>query len=178
MSRRARRRLRHFAGGVLRGVLAGLAAALAATLLAGGSNVSVLSGSMEPLLSTGDLVLGLAVEPAEVRPGDVITYSSPDGGGALVTHRVRRVALKGDRAEFVTKGDANRSTETWSMPADGDLRRAAARVPLAGYALAAASDPVGRFLLMAVPVLLLLAHMLIRIWRPLEREGVGARVPG
>lgn len=173
-----RRHVLPFARGVVSGASIATVAVLAAALFAGGSNVSVLSGSMEPALSTGDLAIGLPISPADVRPGQVITYTDPGESGKLVTHRVRRVALRGDRAELITQGDANRSAETWSMPADGELRRVVAHIPLAGYGLAAASGAAGPLVLLAFPGLLLLVHMLLRIWRPIGAAEAVSRVPG
>ena len=74
--------------------------------------LTVLSGSMEPTLQTGDVVVAKRVEPGDVRIGDVVTYRSPTG--RLVTHRVRALHQTGERFVFVTKGDANNSTERWT----------------------------------------------------------------
>lgn len=58
----------------------------------------VLSGSMDPVFSAGDLLI--YHENAAYEVGDVVIFSSD---GAMVTHRL--IDTEGD--SFVTKGDAN-----------------------------------------------------------------------
>ena len=64
----------------------------------------VVSGSMSPALETNDGYV--LVPPGEIRAGDIITYDS-DMQDTQVTHRVVEVTDSG----FVTKGDANPSTD-------------------------------------------------------------------
>jgi signal peptidase len=60
----------------------------------------VTSGSMTPVISTGDLIV-VKEEPTYAQ-GDVVTYK--DASGNLITHRIVGV---GDDGRYVTKGDAN-----------------------------------------------------------------------
>ncbi len=62
----------------------------------------VVSGSMEPEIPVGSLVLAKATEPEDVMAGDIIVFRR---GGSVVTHRV--VEKKSEDEEFITKGDAN-----------------------------------------------------------------------
>ena len=65
----------------------------------------VLSGSMEPKISTGSIVfVNQNVTFAELKKDDVITFKS---GDVMVTHRVHEV--QGDK--IITKGDANESPD-------------------------------------------------------------------
>jgi signal peptidase I len=147
-----------FAGGVL--------LAIALPLAFGGRPLVVLSGSMEPTLSTGDVVVVKRVRPEDAHAGDVVTYRNPEG--SLVTHRVRAVRRHAARFELVTKGDANNASERWTMHADGELSRAVYRVPLAGRLLARTSSREGKLALIVAPLLLLGAWEIRRIWRPRE----------
>ena len=57
--------------------------------------------------AAGDLILSVAVDPEEIREGDVITFRSPDPeqGGATVTHKVRTVLVDANgKRSFVTYG--------------------------------------------------------------------------
>jgi signal peptidase I len=148
------------------GFVAGLLLAIALPLAVGGRPLVVLSGSMEPTLATGDIVVVERLRPAEARVGEVVTYRDPDG--RLVTHRVRSVRRRGSRFELVTKGDANNASERWTIEADGELSRALYRVPLAGRLLARTSSREGRLVLFVVPLLLLGGWEIRRIWRPRE----------
>lgn len=67
----------------------------------GNTPVAVVSGSMEPALSAGDLLMVRDVSSSGVHVGDVVIYSRPDQ--LPVTHRVTDV-----REHFLTtQGDAN-----------------------------------------------------------------------
>jgi signal peptidase len=144
----------------------GLLVAVAAPLAFHARPLTVLSGSMEPTLATGDVVVAKRILPADARVGDVITYRSP--GGALITHRVRGIHARGSRFEVVTKGDANNAVEHWSIAADGQLSRSLYRVPYAGRVLARTSSREGKLVLVVAPLLLLGGLEIRRIWRPRE----------
>ena len=148
------------------GLAIGLVLAVGISLALGYRSYSVLSGSMEPNIHTGDAVVDEAISPLEARVGDVITFKDPSRGGELVTHRVRSVRPHGATVAFVTKGDANNAVERWSMPAKGSLGRVAYRLPSAGRAVAEIRGPLGRLLLIAIPALCLGLYELRRIWRP------------
>jgi signal peptidase len=133
---------------------------------------TVRSGSMEPTINTGDIVVTSTIQPAEARIGDIVTFKDPEGSDDLITHRVRAVRREGDRLDFITRGDANNNVERWSVPADGSIGTVIYRVPKLGYALASTGSGPGRIALIAIPALLLCGLGLIRIWSP---DRVGAR---
>jgi signal peptidase len=66
---------------------------------------AVRSGSMNPALEVGDLVVTRLVDPSEIEAGDVITVAT--GGRAILTHRVVAVQATDDGPVFTTRGDAN-----------------------------------------------------------------------
>jgi signal peptidase I len=72
----------------------------------GRSLLTVVTGSMEPSLHTGDYIYVKKVPADELEVGDVITFRSEEGdvSGKLVTHRINEITPEGD---FITKGDAN-----------------------------------------------------------------------
>lgn len=67
---------------------------------------NILSGSMEPALGVGDLVVVKAVPAEEIQDGDIITYYPTGHTGATVTHRVIRTMLQDGQVVIETKGDA------------------------------------------------------------------------
>lgn len=147
------------------GLGAGLLIAVAAPLALGHRPLTVLSGSMEPAIATGDVIVVKPIRPAEARVGNVVTYR--DAQGKSITHRVRRVrAARDGKFEFITKGDASNATERWAMAADGELGRTVYRIPLMGHALSHTRSRPGRLLLVVLPLALLAAVELVAIWRP------------
>lgn len=76
----------------------------------GRAAVWVMTPSMEPTIPERSYILIKEIKNkniSEIEVGDVIMFSSedPELNGANNTHRV--VEIKGDREEFITKGDAN-----------------------------------------------------------------------
>ena len=68
----------------------------------------VRTSSMSPTYPSGTLLVSEPTAPADVRTGDVLTFSAPWRNRALVTHRVRLVEIAEDGArQFITRGDAS-----------------------------------------------------------------------
>lgn len=92
-------------------ILAATAAILLAVVIPrifGATPYTIISGSMEPYLSPGTLVVVKPVEPADLSVGDVITVQLESGEEAVVTHRIQAVQYRADgQIQFITKGDAN-----------------------------------------------------------------------
>ena len=156
-----------FAGGLA----SALVLALVVPLAFDARPLTVLSGSMEPALMTGDVVVVRREGALDVAPGDIVTFRDP-GGGRLITHRVHHMRLREGAMHFVTRGDANQPVERWQIPADKPVRRVLYRVPLLGYALNLFRTRVGLLVLVGLPLTLLAVLELWVIWRP-EREVSG-----
>jgi signal peptidase I len=147
--------------------------AVALPQVLGGTSMVVQSGSMTPAIRTGDVVVVRSIAPAEAAIGDIVTFKDPAGGDRLLVHRVRAISRSGDEVEVITKGDANTTQERWKVAADGTIGTVAYRVPALGFAVGWIGSPGGRIGLVIVPALLLIAMLLMRIWRPVPvREGL------
>ena len=66
---------------------------------------AVISGSMEPAISVGDLVYVRQTEPEAVKKSDVIAFYGTEDSRAIILHRV--VENRTVDGSFITKGDAN-----------------------------------------------------------------------
>jgi len=154
------------------GLLFGTLFAAVAPQLGGYRSFTVRSGSMTPAIETGDVVVTKTISPLAARVGDVVTFVDPEGSGKLFSHRVQSVRAVGEEIAFVTRGDANTSTERWRVPGDGSVGRVAYRIPKIGYALSRIDSGPARLALIAIPALLLLWAALVRIWRPSAQPGV------
>jgi len=128
--------------------LAGWTATLAALVAAIGLGVlphlgvyrtlTVLSASMKPTFSPGDIVV-VRPEPIErLRVGQVISYAVPVGAHQVETHRVVKILRgQGTRTPVIqTKGDNNTVVDPWTAQLNGPtIWRLEAVVPKAGYAI-------------------------------------------
>jgi signal peptidase len=141
-----------------------LAAAL--PLAVGDRSFTVRSGSMSPTIETGDVEVIEPTAPLDTKVGDIVTFSDPEGTGKTYSHRVQSIVPAGDEVRFVTRGDANTSTERWAVPRDGTLGRVVYRIPKLGYAVAWLNTPPARIGLVVLPALALVWMLLKLIWRP------------
>lgn len=156
-----------------------LALAIAGPLAFGDHPHTVLTGSMEPAISPGDVVIDEQIPPAAARVGDVVTFRDPEDQGRFLTHRVVGVRRHGAYLWVVTKGDANNTRERWRVAADGRIGRVLYTVPWVGHLAVLTRTPLGWALLIGVPALLVAAEELVRIWRPRPRSsGRGDAVGG
>ena len=146
----------------------GVALAAVVTLSAafGYTSLTVLSGSMEPVLYPGDVVVAKKMAPAEARPGDVVSFRAPDDPSKIYTHRIVRMRVLDQQVQFVTRGDANTGVERWSVQREGTVARVDLRVPKLGYLTNSIGSKFGRLGFLVVPALLLAVFELRRIWRP------------
>jgi signal peptidase I len=96
--------------------------------------VTVLSGSMRPTFSPGDLIIARPEPLHDVRVGQVISYYVPLGGRPLETHRVIRILHGGANPVVQTQGDANNWRDPWTAKLHGrQAWRLSLVVPHAGY---------------------------------------------
>jgi signal peptidase I len=109
--------------------LAGLVVLALAPRLVGFQGHVVVSGSMEPRLSAGDVVLTRPVLPQDLQLGQVLLFPDPEGADRLVLHRLVAFDARGD---LVTRGDANQSDDTTHVPASSVVGEAQLRVPYVG----------------------------------------------
>jgi signal peptidase I len=75
---------------------------------------TVLSGSMRPTVSPGDLAITQGAPTSSLRVGDVIVFMPPDAT-VPVLHRI--TSREGD--VITTKGDANNAADAWSVTLQG-----------------------------------------------------------
>lgn len=108
----------------------------------------VTSGSMEPEIHVGDLVVVRQCGASECVPGDVITFQ--DENQNTVTHRLQE--KQGEK--LVTRGDANNTAD---LPVEPDQvkGKVVAVVRSAGWLLGFFSNRPGRIMLLVTGVFLL-----------------------
>ena len=109
----------------------------------------VISGSMEPEIMTGDLLVARPLPATEIEPGQVLSLTS-DVTGDIVTHRVIEV-IPGPTgtAEVRMQGDANEVADGETYEVSGEVWQPRWQIPGGGYAVRAVTRPQ-----FAVPALL------------------------
>ena len=66
---------------------------------------SIVSGSMEPEISKGDVILVEKVDQGELKEGDIISYKVEN---ETITHRIIKIEnIENGEVQYTTKGDSN-----------------------------------------------------------------------
>lgn len=132
---------------------------------------AVQSGSMEPGIQTGSIIM---VQPdsksIQYKKGDVITFHKPGDSKMLITHRIVDVQ-KGKRSiEYVTRGDNNQANDPYPVPVSMVVGKYAdLTVPYVGYAVDFAKTKVGIVLFLIVPGAAVIIWQLISLFITISR---------
>lgn len=118
---------------------------------------NVISNSMEPTYTVGDLLYVKSVDPATVEVGDPITFILNEDL-VVATHRVVRI----DPANscVYTKGDANEIEDSDPVHYNNIIGVPQFKIPLFGYVSDFIQNPPGMYISIAIGVLLILAVFL------------------
>jgi len=154
---------------IVLGFVVGLTACLTVPALFGHPVLTVLSGSMQPTLEVGSVVIDEKISPVEARTGDIVSFPNPTRRDRTLTHRLQRMRVEDGRAFMVTRGDANDAPERWSVPTGDEIGRVTYHVPKVGYVRAFISTRGARLGVLGV-VLALGLYLLVDIWRPRPRR--------
>lgn len=133
----------------------------------------VQSGSMEPTIMTGSLIV---VQPQdEYSVGDVIMFGSRYAK-VPTTHRI--VDTYEDRGQtwFITKGDANEEADAEAVSLSEVKGVVKADVPRLGFVLDFTRQPIGFMFLIVLPAALIILSELEKIWRELRKKRKGKEV--
>ncbi len=150
------------------GIIA-VAVLLAATLvpLGGGIKVKVVkSGSMEPVIHTGSIVV---IKPAPMYVvGDIITFGADTKMQIPTTHRVVEIT-EGPTKIFTTKGDANDSIDPSNVYLEDIHGKVIFTVPTVGFILDFARKPLGFALIVGLPALMIIIEEIGKIIEEIKR---------
>lgn len=127
---------------------------------------NVISGSMEPTYSKGDLIYVKEVDPYTIRVGDPITFVANEEL-VVATHRVVKV----DTAArcFYTKGDANEDPDQKPVRFENVKGVPQFSIPMLGYVSDYIATPPGTYVAIgAVVLMLVLAFLPDSLWKPKE----------
>lgn len=130
----------------------------------------VLSGSMEPELHTGGLVITRPVMVSSILPGDIITFHAP-ATETLTTHRVIAIETSPSPG-FRTKGDANEEADPAIVPTSSVVGKACFDIPYVGYLTRFVKTPMGLLICLCLPGLAIIAMEVRNIRRVLANTEI------
>lgn len=118
---------------------------------------TVLSGSMEPAYSPGDLLYVQKVDVRDIKVGDPITFVLNEDL-VVATHRV--IAIDAEKQHFYTKGDANETEDASPVHFNNVLGVPQFAIPMLGYVSNYIQNPPGTYITIAAcAVLIILAFL-------------------
>lgn len=124
----------------------------------------ILTDSMEPEFSSGDLIICHTADADEIKKGDIICFYDPAGNGTTtVTHRVSKVTKDGSGSlAWETKGDANNTEDTTLVPAKNLVGIYKTHFSGLGNAAMFVQSTQGLIICVVCPIILLVAYDVIR----------------
>jgi signal peptidase len=129
--------------------------------------LTVLSGSMEPAIKTGSIVV---VKPADdYKISDIITFGQESKTETPTTHRIFDIRVDQGRPIYITKGDANNSPDSKEILSKEIIGKVLFSIPYVGYAVAAAKKPIGFILIIIIPAIIIITDELRKVWQEVKK---------
>ncbi len=127
----------------------------------------VKSGSMEPAIRTGSIVV---VKPsADYTVGDVIIFGKDTKTDIPITHRIVSSRMEGGATLFTTKGDANEDPDPNEVKQREVNGKVLFTVPFLGYIIDLARQPLGFTILIVLPALIVIYDEGAKILREIKK---------
>lgn len=159
------RNIWRFSGKVAVGILCGVLVLVAWLYLSHKTHdwgvYEVESGSMQPAIPTGSLIITHRETPNHYYIGDVITFIGPLRERTIITHRITDQYIDSGIRILTTKGDANTNGDPWTISAGAIMGKVVVRIPYVGYLLHLGKTYVG-FLSLAIVFFLVVVLAEIR----------------
>jgi len=120
----------------------------------------IMSGSMEPAVQVGSIVVTQKIDVDNVKAGDIIVFQRSD---SKTLHRVIDKIVENDSYYFKTKGDANEDSDPWIVQPEQVQGSLLLTIPYYGYLIYFAGTPIGFVLMVIIPATLLIANEIRKI---------------
>lgn len=116
--------------------------------------MTVLSGSMSPVIEAGDIVVVKPFKHDDTNVNDVITFR--DGSSSIVTHRIIDIVKSENETLFQTKGDANNISDQNLVSSEQVVGSLLFRIPNGGHVANFIKSTTGMISLAAILLISLL----------------------
>lgn len=129
--------------------------------------LSVLSGSMEPTIHTGSVII---IKPeSSYKVGDVITFSKNTKTDVPTTHRIAETKAVEGSMVYKTKGDANNTEDNIETKETEVIGKVLFSIPYLGYIVDFVKKPVGLMLVIVIPAVIVIYDELRKIGKELKK---------
>jgi len=127
----------------------------------------VQSGSMEPAIKTGSVVMTAPFK--DYKKGDVITFGSIDKSVEPTTHRIYDLEVIEGKIYYITQGDANNAPDSRKVAENEVIGKMLFHIPYAGYLVASIRKPIGFILVLIIPALFIIFDQVGNILKEIKR---------
>lgn len=127
----------------------------------------IVSGSMEPEINNGDILIIKKVNENEIKKGDIITF---DRNGVYITHRVVEIQEQENTKKFITKGDRNTVNDSDVVLFENIKGVKTARIPFIGMLIVKVSS--SKYLI----IILIMFALLYKRAKKIDARKKGRRI--
>lgn len=120
----------------------------------------VLSNSMEPVYTTGELLLVKPAMANEVKVNDIISYKGSGNTDNVITHRVTDIDQ--NNQIFITKGDANNSQDSNPVSFTRLKGIVEVNIPYLGYIYGLIQSVSTKIVLVSLVLIYIIANLLMK----------------
>ncbi len=150
--------------------LLGLLLAVAVPKFFGYDSFVIYSGSMEPTVKVGSLLVTKPVAAENLQVGDVIVFRHPENPDTTITHRIAGIREENGERIFTTKGDASANPDPREVHLQGQVGKMAYTIPYLGYLVDFIKTKEGALIFLVAPALGL---GLMHLWRERKKRQAG-----
>ncbi len=135
----------------------------------------VLSDSMNGVFEVGDIAVSKETDADNLKKGDIISFKSidPNNYDTVVTHKIKKVTKYQGEKAYVTYGVNTGAEDAYPVPADRVIGEYQFRLPKMGYFFQFLKTPMGYFVLIFIPFMLLIGSEAFRfrkLWKQYKTE--------
>ena len=129
--------------------------------------LTVQSASMTPVFKPGDAVVVNEVATKSIKPGDIISYVSPQDPSLIITHRLLSIDSK--TGWLTTAGDANNVKDS-AFPPRFVIGKVIAVAPKFGAVLNSLRHPIGLIAVIYLPSIIFVSSEIKRLSQHYKRQ--------
>jgi len=123
----------------------------------------VMSGSMEPAIKTGSVVVDKNI--SNYRIGDIITFKNKNQPKETTTHRIHGIKCQDGGCFYLTKGDANDGVDPEPIESSQIVGKTLISIPYFGYLVEFARTLPGLLIFIIIPATIIIYEEIKKLYR-------------
>ena len=130
--------------------------------------MTVLSGSMEPAIKTGSIVVSKSFNNYKI--GEVITFQLSSANKTPTTHRIAEMEVIEGNPLYTTKGDANNAVDREEVRKEQIIGKVVLNIPFLGFAVNFVKKPIGFLLIIIFPAGIIILDEVKKIFKEVKKK--------